>query len=233
MSSTTTHDTNKEATMKAKTAKTRHTIPQTTPVQPAPAAQEVAASTTPVAPGSILAQLKAIEVSCGYGDPLADKVRNASEALVNRVPISIVDRVIALAVHENGSIAGIAFDPNAAQSALSAADDADAVATAAQMLARRAQDQSIRLRAGIAGGASAVRGALRSLVKTPSASALASASDELTALAKQHAAARKARKTRAENAVKSASATASSSAEPTTPATTASTAPPPTAPKAS
>jgi hypothetical protein len=228
---TTTNHTNTEATMKTKKAKTAHAT-KATPAEPAAAAPEVAATKTPAPPGSIPAQLQAIEQTCGYGDTLSDKVRATSEGLIHRVPMSIIERIITLAVRGGGTVAGISFDPSAATSALAAADEADQVATAAQILARRAQDQSIRLRAGVSGNASAIRTALRGYVKTPQGASLASESEELSSLAKQHLAPRKARKTRAENVAAATSTAAPAPAEPATPATTPSTAPPPTAPKA-
>jgi hypothetical protein len=72
------------------------------------------------------------------------------------------------------------------------------------MLVRRAHDQAIRLRAEVTGDASGIRTALRGYVKTTQGAHLAQANDELRSLARQHAAAAKARRTRVETAVKSA-----------------------------
>jgi len=81
------------------------------------------------------------------------------------------------------------------------------------MLVRRAQDQSIRLRAGVAGTVSAIRMALRGYVKSSEGAALAQENDELRSLAKQHNAAAKARKSRKDKAVKDAIASAGGAAE--------------------
>jgi hypothetical protein len=183
------------------------------------------ASTTPApSPSTSLSdvpiQLQALEQRCGYGDPLPDDARKTSEELVRRVPSSIVDRIIALAVRGNGVVAGITFDPNAAKSALTQADEADAVATAGQMLVRRAQDQAIRLRAGVTGNASAIRTALRGYVKTAQGASLVQENDELRTLAKQHAAARKARATRAKKGAEAATEAANPATETEAPAET-------------
>ena len=211
-----TNDTNEETTMKTTAKKTATT----------------AATPATTSPSDVPTQLQALEQACGYGDPLPDDARRTNEKLVQRVPPAIVDRIIALAVRGGGVIAGITFDPNAAKTALAAADDADAVATAAQMLVRRAQDQSIRLRAGVTGDASAIRTALRGYVKTAQGASLAQENDELRSLAKQAVAARKARKTRAENVAEAATSPAPSDAEATATAPSP-VPPPPTAPKAS
>ncbi len=208
---------NPEVTMKTK-PKTTHVTATSTPASPVRAAPEVAASTTP-ASSPITAQIQAIEESCGYPPTLADEDRKASNALVRRVPASILERVITLASRGGGSVAGIKFDPAEAKAALAEADDAEAVATAAQILARRAQDHAVTLRAGVAGGASTIRTTLRGYVKSPEGASLAAESEELTALAKQHLAARKARKTRAENTVKAGSPTAPPPTETPAPAT--------------
>jgi hypothetical protein len=150
------------------------------------------------------AQLQAIEASCNYGDPLVDDARRKSQSVIDRVPSSIVDRVIALAARGGGSVAGITLDPDAAKQALADADQAEAIATSATMLARRAQDQAIRLRARVATQASAVRMSLRGYVKTEQGQPLVSENEELRSLAKRAVAARKARKTRVEKAVGSA-----------------------------
>jgi hypothetical protein len=141
-------------------------------------------------------QLQSIEASCGYGDPLDDETRKQSSRLIDRVPSTIVERVITLAQRGKGSVAGIALDPVAAKQALANADQADAIATAAAMLVRRAQDEAIRLRSGVAGQASAVRITLRGYVRTPQGASLVQENDELRSLAKRAVAARKARKTR-------------------------------------
>jgi hypothetical protein len=146
----------------------------------------------------IPAQLQAIETACGYGDPLPDATRDTSEALIRRVPTTIVDRIIALAARGGGEVAGITFDPTAAKAALTAAD---AVAAAAQMLARRAEDQAIRLRANVVGDASAIRTAMIGYAKTAQGASLRQENDEIRSLAKQHRAVAKARKTRAEKSV--------------------------------
>jgi hypothetical protein len=141
-------------------------------------------------------QLQSLEASCNYGDPLTDEARKVGIKLIDRVPSTIVERVITLATRGKGSVAGITVDPVAAKQALANADQADAIATAAQMIVRRAQDEAIRLRSGVAGQASAVRMTLRGYVKTPQGQALAQENDELRSLAKRAVAARKARKTR-------------------------------------
>jgi len=172
-------------------------------------------------------QLQAIEQSCGYGDPLPDAIRSTSEKLVQRVPSTIVDRIIALAARGGGTVAGIKFDPDAAKAALAAADEADAIAAAGQMLVRRAQDQSIRLRAGVTGDASAIRIAMRGYAKTAQGASLQPENDEIRSLAKQHLAARKARKTREGKAVDAAVSSAKTGAEapPPTPTPAATAAP--------
>jgi hypothetical protein len=214
---TTNHNSNHEVTTMKKTATKTHKTTST--------AGPAGTSTSDVP-----AQLQALETSCGFGDPLPDATRTASEKLIRRVPASIVARVIALASRSGGTVAGIAFDPDTASAALTAADQADAIATAGQMLVRRAQDQSIRLRAGVTGDVSAIRTALRGYVKTAQGASLAQENDELRTLAKQATAARKARKTRAENAVTAASSPGTTEAEapPPTPAPSAA----PTAPTA-
>jgi hypothetical protein len=159
-------------------------------------------------------QLQAIESRCGYGEPLTDADRRTSLNLVRRVPSTIVDRILALAVRGGGKVAGIAFDPSDAKGALAAADEADAIAEAAQMLARRAQDQSIRLRSTVTGNVAGIRIALRGYAKTAQGKSLQSENDEIRTLAKQHAAAAKSRKTRAEKAVADADGTAAGAAEP-------------------
>ncbi len=225
----TNHHVTEEATMHKGTKKTVATSPAT----PTDAAPEVAATTTPGSTITVPAQLQLIEQRCGYPDPLTDKVRVASETLVRRVPGSIIERVIALAIRGGGKVAGIAFDPDAAKAALAEADEADAVATAAEMLARRAQDHATSLRAGIAGDASGIRTALRGFVKTKQGASLASESEELSALGKQHLAIRKARRTRLAGETAAAPTTATPPASPTTPATEPAVVAQPTAPKAS
>jgi hypothetical protein len=153
------------------------------------------------------AQLQQIELLCGFGDPLVDADRTTSESLVRRVPVTIVERIIALAARNGGVVAGITFDPTAAKTALAEADQADAIATAAEMLARRAQDQSTRLRAGVTGNASAIRIAMRGYAKTAQGASLKPENDELRSLAKQAKAAAKGRSTRAKNAAAAAAAT--------------------------
>ncbi len=103
-------------------------------------------------------------------------------------------------------MAGIALDPDATKGALAQADEAHQVATAATMLARRAQDQSVRLRSGVAGSASAIRTAMVGYAKTPEGASLKQEVDESRWLAKQHKGADTARKTRAENALAEANA---------------------------
>jgi hypothetical protein len=163
-----------------------------------------ASAPPPTSSTKVSVQLQALEKSCGYGDPLTNDVRVTRENLIRRVPAAIVDRVIALAARGKGTVAGITFDPVAAKAKLAAADEADAVAVAALMLVRRAHDQAIRLRAEVTGDASGIRTALRGYVKTTQGAHLAQANDELRSLARQHAAAAKARRTRVETAVKSA-----------------------------
>jgi hypothetical protein len=193
---------------------------ETTPT--AKSASASASDSTTTSSSAIAIQLQALEKSCGYGDPLPDAVRSTSEKLVHRVPQTIVDRVLALAVRGGGVVAGITLDPNAAKMALAEADEADAVATAASMLGRRAQDQSVRLRAGVSGKVSAIRTALRGYAKTEQGASLAQENNELTSLAKQHAAAAKARRTRTAAAVTAAkAAVAVASSEGETPVTDA------------
>jgi hypothetical protein len=163
--------------------------------------------------GDVPLQLQAIEARCGYGEPLTNADRRTSLDLVRRVPSTIVDRVIALAVRGGGKVAEIGFDPSGAKSALAAADEADAIAQAAQMLARRAQDQSIRLRSTVSGNAAGIRIALRGYAKTAQGKSLQSENDEIRTLAKQHAAAAKSRKTRAEKAAADAGGAAAGGAE--------------------
>ncbi len=153
------------------------------------------------ATSDIPSRLQAIEQACGYGDPLPDATRKTSEALIRRVPTTIIDRILALAVRGGGTVAGITLDPAAAKAALTQADEADEVATAANMLARRAQDQAIRLRSGVAGNASAIRTAMVGYAKTPQGASLKQENDEIRSLAKQHRAAAKGRKTRVENSL--------------------------------
>ena len=197
--------TKEDTTMKTKTtAKTTNAATPTkedATMKTIATTQKQAAASTPPA-SDIALQLQALEEACGYGDPLPDATRKVSEDLFRRVPTTIVDRVLALAVRGGGVVAGIKLDPTAAKGALAAADDADAVATAAQMLARRAQDQSIRLRAGVTGNVSAIRTSLRGFVKTAQGASLAQENDEIKSLAKQHRAAAKGRATRAANAAK-------------------------------
>jgi len=213
-------NTKEEATMKknaTKTAEVTATNPKEEATMKTIAKTPVAATTNPneapTTSSSTVLQLQALEKTCGYGDPLPEASRTASEILVRRIPTSIVERVLTLAVREKGVVAGIALDPDAAQAALAAADEADAVATAGEMLVRRAQDQSIRLRAGVAGTVSAIRMALRGYVKSSEGAALAQENDELRSLAKQHNAAAKARKSRKDKAVKDAIASAGGAAE--------------------
>jgi hypothetical protein len=242
----TVHPNQEQTTMKKTAKKPTHasTTPTTATSADAPAAAVTASpAVTPTPPptagptgtssNAIAIQLQALEQTCGYGDPLADASRATYEKLVQRVPSAIIDRVITLAVRGGGTIAGIAFDPNAAKANLADADEADAVATAALMLARRAQDHAIRLRSRVSGDASAIKTALRGFVKTAQGAPLAQESDELRAITKQHKAAAKARHTRAKNA---AAAAASPPVPVETPAPVATPEPtptPPTPPKAS
>ena len=192
--------TEKEATMKKQSAAKAHVgVAKSETTNPSTAAPEVAAATTSAAV-SIPLQIEAIEQSCGYEETPAADVREVSVKLVARVPDTIVAQIIALAVRGRGRVAGVSFDPDAAKAALAAADEADAVATAAQTLARRASGQAVRLRAGVTAAVSAIRTTLRGYVKTKEGASLVQANDEIRALAKQHVAARKARKTRADNA---------------------------------
>jgi len=210
--------------------------PAITPVATTSGTPSTAPPTTTTTLSDVPLQLQAIESRCGYGDPLTDADRKTSLDLVRRVPSTIVERIIALAVRGGGSVAGIAFDPSGAKGALAAADEADAIAQAAQMLARRAQDQSIRLRTTVTGNVAGIRIALRGYAKTAQGKSLQSENDEIRALAKQHAAAAKSRKTRAEKAVEAGSPATTAATEapaPTgTPVTTA-VPMPPTAVKAS
>jgi hypothetical protein len=205
---------NQETTMSTKNTKstkpTTTTHQETTMTTASRAAHATTQSTTTSA---VAAQLQAIEQACGYGDPLPDADRTTSDALIRRVPTSIVDRIVALAVRGGGTVAGIAFDPDTAKAALAAADDADAVATSALMLARRAQDQSIRLRSGVAGDVSAIRTAMVGYAKTSQGASLRQENDEIRSLAKQHKAAAKGRKTRAEKAATDAASTAATATE--------------------
>jgi hypothetical protein len=163
---------------------------------------------SPTQSTDISAQLQAIEESCGYGDPLTAVARKVSQALIRRVPTSIVDRVLAIAGRFAGTVAGIALDPDEAKAALAQADEAEAVAMAARMLARRADDQAIRLRAGVVGKAAAIRTAMLGYAKTEEGASLQQENDEMRSLAKQHRAPGKAAKTRAENAIAAATKTA-------------------------
>jgi hypothetical protein len=212
-----THTTNQEeTTMKNATKKPIHAtatpITATSDAPAAPLAAPPAVTTTPpptagptgTSSNAIAIHLQALEQSCGYGDPLPDTSRRLSEGLIRRVPSAIVDRLITLAVRGGGAVAGIAFDPNATRAALAEADQADAVATAALMLARRAQDHSIRLRARVSGDASSIKTVLRGYVKTAQGAPLAQESDELRAITKQHRAAAKGRNTRAKKAAAAA-----------------------------
>jgi hypothetical protein len=85
------------------------------------------------------------------------------------------------------------------KAALAEAADAEDAATAALMLARKAADHAVALRAAVALDALAARMLLRGYVKTAQGEAFAADSDGLRALARQEAAARKARRTRARN----------------------------------
>jgi hypothetical protein len=191
------HHTNneKETTMKTKTSDA--STPKTTSTD---AATEVAAQATLAAAHPIVQELQAIEQRCGYPVALDTSIRRTSEYLIQRVPASVIAHVITLAVRGGGSVATIKFDPVQAKAALAAADEADAIAACAETLARRASDEALRLRAGVAGDVSAIRTTLRGYVKTKQGASLKQANDELRALARQHAAAAKARKTRAKNA---------------------------------
>jgi len=183
---------------------------------PAATSAPVSSSVAPATSSTAIAEkLQALEEACGYGDPLADDVRKSNENLVRRMPSSIVDRVIALAVRGKGVVAGIKLDPAAAKAALAEADDADAVATAGLMLVRRAQDHSVRLRAGLTTEVSGIRTALRGFTKTKQGAALVQESDEIRSLTKQHAAAAKARATRMAAAVKAAASAAPTAGEAT------------------
>jgi hypothetical protein len=191
-----------------------------------------------VAPVSGVAmQLQAIESACGYGDPLSDDERRAGFTTIRRTPASIVDRILSIAVRQKGVVAGIAFDPDAAKQALAEADEAEAIAIAADHLMRRAQDHAIRKRATVTGTAAAIRETMRGFAKTAQGQGLRSENDQIHSLARQAVAARKARKTKAENAVKSAASTPKSTqpTQPTEPSNGGSTPPtePPPAPKAS
>jgi hypothetical protein len=215
-----------ETTMKAKAPKatkpSTHTNTETTMSKPT---KTTHTTTLAIATSDIPSQLQAIEQACGYGDPLPDASRKTSESLIRRVPSSIIDRILALAVRGGGTVAGITLDPDAAKAALTQADEADEIATAADMLARRAQDQSIRLRSGVAGNASAIRTAMVGYAKTSQGASLRQENDEIRSLAKQHKAAAKGRKTRVENSLAATTppattATATAATEPPTHAET-------------
>jgi hypothetical protein len=222
-SATKTSNPNAEAT--SSLLVTHSSAPEVAAASPSTAASATTSSS------NVAMQLQALEQTCGYGDPLPDDTRKASEKLVRRVPLAIVDRVIALAVRGGGTVAGIKLDPTATKAALAAADDADAVATAGLMLVRRAQDQAVRLRTGVASDVSGIKTALRGYVKTAQGAALAQEADELRTLAKAHAAVAKARKTRTENALTAAAEPETPT--PTVPPAATPTPTPPTAPKAS
>ncbi len=195
----TNHSNNKEVTVKT-TKKKSDTAQSLTTA----AAASATGTTTAASATDVPSQLQQIELLCGFGDPLPDRDRRTSEKLLQRVPTSIVERILALAARGGGVVAGITLDPAAAKSALAEADVADEIATAAQMLGRRAKDQSIRLRAGVTSNASAIRTALVGYAKTAQGAPLKQENDELRSLAKQELAARKARKTKAANAAKAA-----------------------------
>jgi hypothetical protein len=155
----------------------------------------------------IPARLQAIEEACGFEAPLPDESRKVAQELVWRVQGGIVERIIVLAARGEGSVAGIAFDPDAAKAALAEAEEAEEIAAAAKMLMRRAQDHAVRLRKGVATNALAIKMALRGYTKTAQGASLLQENDELRALARAHLTARKAAKTRAKNAAGAAEIT--------------------------
>jgi hypothetical protein len=171
-------------------------------------------------PVGVPSELQAIQKACGYEEPLGAAERLNDGKVVRRVPDTVVAHVIAMAARMNGVIAGIAFDPAAAKSALAEADEADAVANDAEKLAKAASDHALRKRASIASDVSAIRTALRGYVKTAQGKSLQSEYDELRALAKQAAAARKARKTKAAKSVAPGAKHAPSGAPAATPPAT-------------
>jgi hypothetical protein len=201
-----TTQTHEEAAMKKNEKKSAQSEVNVHAPAPAVATSPSTAPPSAAPTSDVPAQLQALETACGYGDPLPEDVRTTSRKLVNDVAPTVVSRVIALAARGNGVVAGITFDPDAAKAALAQADEADAVATAGLMLVRRAQDQSIRLRASVTGNVSAIRIAMRGYAKTPQGASLQPENEELTSLTRQHLAARKANKTRAAKAAADAKA---------------------------
>jgi hypothetical protein len=205
-------------TTKKKTVK--HAV-NSTPVALAPLTAPKAAGAPggpPPAPAPNLSgvpgQIQAIEAQCGYETALTAAERKTSVKVVERVPDTIIARVLTFATREHGVIAGVAIDPDVAKKALADADQADAIADAADALSKVARDQAIRLRANVAGNVSAIVSTMRGYARTPQGAALKPEVDELRALAKQAAAARKARKTKA---TKAASANAATPAAPPSP----------------
>jgi hypothetical protein len=80
----------------------------------------------PIRSDAVSIELQALEKRCGYGPPLGNAMRVTLENRIRRLPSSITERVLVLAVRNKGVVAGIALDPVAMKAALAAADEAEA-----------------------------------------------------------------------------------------------------------
>jgi hypothetical protein len=204
----TTNTTNTEDTMKT-TKK-----PKTTKKSDGSVTGLAAAATAGVA------TVQQLEDGLSLSDALTTKERSALRGEQNRAPDDVIERVIALGVRHKGSIAGIPFDPVAAQTALDDAKAARALATTTKTLGRRLADEALRKGGTVASGVTTVLLALTGMVRTPEGQALAQELGEIRSTQRAQ--------TRKHRASKKASATAATApaAAPAAEATPAPAAPP-------
>ena len=128
-----------------------------------------------------------IEDGLGLASALAVDQRRQLNGIIRGAPDDAIARVIALGLRHGGSIAGIPFDAEAAQSALADADGAFALSATLRTLASRLDDEGRRAKAGVAEQVTAIVMGLRGLVRTEQGKALGQELAEIDRVKRAHA----------------------------------------------
>jgi hypothetical protein len=145
-----------------------------TVTQPAPVTTNV----------DVASQLDAIEKSLGPVVSLTSKARNQLESRSRIVPDALIQKMIQIATNNGGLVAGMPFDVDAANAALTNVSKAKAAADASRTIAQKLVDDSVQQRVVVADRTFAVYRALGRLVKTPEGNSLLRTYEEMTTVVK-------------------------------------------------
>jgi hypothetical protein len=166
-----------------------------------PKTTQQAAATTNI---DVSAQLVAINKTL---DPVVNLTPKARGVLENRsrvVPDALIQKMIKIATDNGGVVAGMPFDVDAANAALSSSSKAQAAADASRTIAQKLVDSAVQQRVVVADRTFAIYRALGRLVKTPEGNSLLGTYKDMAATVKNRPRIARKKKTAAPSATPAA-----------------------------